>query len=108
MRLSAPPDARITPIDVVDNVPTALGVASQGLTSTLTPGYVAALAPPFSLVMRRVVAPETIRQVCVYRPHSRAASHATEGFAQFLLEWLPQWNEKIMAEVRGRVRRHVN
>jgi DNA-binding transcriptional LysR family regulator len=97
MRLSAPPDARITPIDVVDNVTTALGVASQGLAATLTPGYVAALAHPFGLVMRRVVSPETIRQVCVYRPLARAASPAAEGFAQFLLEWLPQWNERIMA-----------
>ncbi len=96
MRLSAPPDARITPIDVT----TALGVASQGLAATLTPGYVAALAPPFGLVMRRVVSPETIRQVCVYRSLSRAASPAAEGFAQFLLTWLPQWNAQIMAVSR--------
>ena len=97
MRLSAPPDARITPIDVVDNVTTALGVAAQGLAATLTPGYVAALAHSFGLVMRRVVSPETIRQVCVYRPLSRAASPAAEGFAQFLMEWLPQWNARVMA-----------
>lgn len=100
MRASAPPDARITPIDVVDNVTTALGIAAQGLASTLTPGYVAALANTFGLVMQRVVAPETIRQVCVYRPVSRAASPAAEGFAQFLLDWLPQWNERIMSASR--------
>ncbi|MCI3203407.1 MULTISPECIES: LysR family transcriptional regulator [Pandoraea] len=100
MRLSAPPDARITSIDVVDNVTTALGVASQGLAATLTPGYVAALAPSFGLVMRRVIAPETIRQVCVYRPLSRAASPAAEGFAEFLLAWLPQWNATIMKTPR--------
>ncbi len=57
----------------------------------------AALANTFGLVMQRVVAPETIRQVCVYRPVSRAASPAAEGFAQFLLDWLPQWNERIMS-----------
>jgi hypothetical protein len=50
--------------------------------------------------MRRVVSPETIRQVCVYRPLSRAASPAAEGFAQFLLTWLPQWNERVMAASR--------
>ena len=34
MRLSAPDGVRITPVDVVDNISTALGIASQGLAVT--------------------------------------------------------------------------
>ncbi len=91
MLVNAPPDARITPIDVVGNVTTALGIASQGLAATLAPAYVGVLARHFGLVMRRVVGPETIRHVCVYRSAARAVSPAAEGFAEFLLGWLKKW-----------------
>jgi hypothetical protein len=44
MRLNAPEDSRVTPVDVVDNISTALGIAAQGLAATLAPAYVGALA----------------------------------------------------------------
>ena len=97
MLANALPDARITPVHVVSNVTTALGIASQGLAATLAPAYVGVLAKHFGLVMRRVVDPETIRHVCVYRSSARAVSPAAEGFAEFLLDWLKKWEPKAMA-----------
>ncbi|MEO9230029.1 MAG: LysR family transcriptional regulator [Devosia sp.] len=91
MLLNAPPDARITPVHVVTSVTTALGIASHGLAATLTPAYVSVLACHFGLVMRRVVDPETVRHVCIYRSTLRAVSPAAEGFAEFLLDWLKNW-----------------
>jgi DNA-binding transcriptional LysR family regulator len=91
MLVNAPPDTRITPVHVVNNVTTALGIASQGLAATLAPAYVKVLADHFGLVMRRVVDPETIRHISIYRPTARAISPATEGFAEYLLKWLKNW-----------------
>lgn len=91
MRASAPEDQRITPIDVVDNISTALGIAAQGLAATLAPAYVGVLAHPMGLEMRRVVGPETVRKVCLYRPAARTMSPAAEGFAEHLAAWLPRW-----------------
>jgi DNA-binding transcriptional LysR family regulator len=91
MRLSAPADARVTPVDVVDNISTALGLAAEGLAATLAPAYVGVLAQNFGLVMRRVVEPETVRQVCLYRPLVRAMSPAAQSFAEHLAQWLPRW-----------------
>jgi DNA-binding transcriptional LysR family regulator len=91
MRLTAPDDTRVTPVDVVDNISTALGIAAQGLAATLAPAYVAVLAEKLGLVMRRVVEPETMRTVCLYRPQHRTLSPAAEGFAEHLADWLPTW-----------------
>jgi DNA-binding transcriptional LysR family regulator len=91
MRTSAPSGSRITPVDVVDNVSTALGIAAQGLAATLAPAYVGVLAKKLGLVMRRVTEPETVRQVCLYTPVARAQSPAAVGFAEHLVRWLPSW-----------------
>jgi DNA-binding transcriptional LysR family regulator len=91
MLVNAPPDSRITPVHVVNNVTTALGIAAQGLAATLAPAYVSAIADHFGLVMRRVVEPETIRHISIYRPTARAFSPAAEGFAEYLLGWLKNW-----------------
>lgn len=101
MRLSAPEGLRVTPVDVVDNVTTALGIAAQGTAATLAPAYVAVLAHLFGLQMRRVVSPETVRTVCLYRPAGRALSPAAEGLAEFLTGWMPKWHA---AQQRGRSR----
>ena len=93
MHLSIPADTRITPVDVVDNISTALGIASKGLAATLAPAYVGVIANTMGLVMRRVTSPETVRKVCLYRPLIRALSPAAEGFGEFLAEWLPKWSE---------------
>lgn len=91
MRLSVPEESRVKPLDVVDNISTALGVAAQGRVATLAPAYVGVLALKFGLVMRRVLDPETVRKVCLYKSTSRALSPAAEGFADHLARWLPQW-----------------
>jgi DNA-binding transcriptional LysR family regulator len=91
MRLGIPEDERVTPVDVVDNISTALGISAQGLALTLAPAYVGVLASSFGLVMRRVVEPETVRKVCLYMPVSRGVSPAAEGFAQHLVQWMPRW-----------------
>lgn len=94
MFVDLPLEARITPVDVVDNVTTAFGLAAQARVVTLAPAYVAPLAKTFGLVMRRIVDPETIREVCVYRPVERALSPAAEGFTEFMLAWLRRWDSK--------------
>lgn len=89
MRLGLPEDERITPIDVVDNISTALGLAAAGLAATLSPAYVGAWAGErWGLVMRRVTAPEVVRQVCLYRPARRETSPAAEGFGEALTLWM--------------------
>ncbi|HEX5391009.1 MAG TPA: LysR family transcriptional regulator [Burkholderiaceae bacterium] len=88
MHANAPEGSRIHPVDIVDNVSTALGIAAQGLAATLAPAYVGVVARPQGLVMRRVKDPEVIRQVCVYQSKLRAAPPAAEAFGEFLLNWM--------------------
>lgn len=88
MRTTLPEEERITPIDVVDNISTALGIAAAGLAATLSPAYVEALAKPFGLVMRHIVDPEVVRQVCLYQPARRLSSPAAMGFAEYLTAWI--------------------
>ncbi len=95
MLAHAPADARITPVQVVDNVSTAMGLAAHGLAVTLAPAYVDVLARHFGLVQRRIVEPEAIRQVCIYQPMARAISPAAQGFSEFLLPWLGRWSKTI-------------
>lgn len=91
MHLNVPDGERVTPVEIVDNVSTALGIAAQGLAATLAPAYVGVMATPLGLVMRRVVDPEAVRAVCLYRPNGRHLSPAAEGFAEHLTRWLPRW-----------------
>lgn len=95
-----PVEARIIPVDVVDNVTTAFGIASRGLAVTLAPAYVAPLARTFELVMKRIVEPETIREVCLYRSTERALSPPAAGFADFLVPWLRRWDRDMQAHAR--------
>jgi DNA-binding transcriptional LysR family regulator len=92
MHQDVPAGTRVTPVDVVDNVSTAIGIAAQGLAVTLAPAYVGVLARPFGLVMKRVVEPESVRKVCLYAPAGRALSPAAEGFAGFLADWVRDWS----------------
>ena len=98
MRLSVPEESRVTPVDVVDNITTAMGIAAQGKVATLAPAYVAVLARRFGLVMRRVLEPEAVRKVCLYKPLSRTISPAAEGFADHIETWLPGWADRIAAD----------
>jgi DNA-binding transcriptional LysR family regulator len=91
MHRDRPAGTRVTPVDVVDNISTALGIAAQGLAVTLAPAYVAVLARPLGLVMKRVIEPESVRKVCLYAPAGRTTSPAAAGFADFLADWIRQW-----------------
>jgi len=91
MRAGLPDDERITPVDVVDNISTALGIAAAGLAATLSPGYVSSWARRLGLVSRRLRDPDTARAVCLYRPTRRTISPAAEGFALHLVDWIREW-----------------
>jgi DNA-binding transcriptional LysR family regulator len=92
MHEDVPVGVRVTPVDVVDNISTAIGIAAQGLAVTLAPAYVGVLAQSFGLIMKRVVEPESIRKVCLYTPASRALSPGASGFAEFLTTWIREWS----------------
>ncbi len=94
MHANAPEGSRIRPVEVVDNISTALGLAAQGLAATLAPAYVGVAARPLGLVSRRVTRPEAIRQVCVYQSSARSVPPAAQAFAEFLLDWLREWNRQ--------------
>lgn len=102
MRLSTPEGERVTPIDVVDNVSTALGISAQGLAATLSPAYVGVLASAFDLVMKRVIDPEVQRKICLYSSSLRAPSPAVEGFAAFLGPWMAKWSRQFDPASRAR------
>ncbi len=78
--------ARIQPVQVVDNLSTALGVAAAGLGVTFSPDYVAPLAKALGLVQRPLVDPTIIRQMALYEPLDRKISAAAETFRVFLVE----------------------
>lgn len=94
MHRNAPEGSRIMPMHVVDNISTAMGIAAQGLAATLAPAYVGVMAKSFGLVMQRVVEPEVIRKVCLYKPKTRQLTPAAEGFAIHLAEWLSRWAKR--------------
>ncbi len=95
MHLNAPEGTRIQPVEVVDHVSTALGLAATGRAATLAPAYVGVMARHLNLVCRRVIAPETIRQVCIYQSKTRAVTPAAQAVAEFLGDWLRQWNAAL-------------
>lgn len=92
MRSSDPEARPIAPAQIVDNITTALGIAAQGLAATPAPAYVGVVARPLGLTMRRITKPETVRDVCLYRPARRSIPPAAEAFADFLIQWIRKWN----------------
>ena len=81
-------EGAITPVDIVDNISTAFGIAAEGLALTLAPAYVEVLARRFGLIMRPIMEPEVTRQVCLYHSATRSVSPAAQGFREHLLGWL--------------------
>lgn len=79
---------RISPVDMVDNISTAFGMAAEGLGLVIAPAYVGLLARRFGLVTRPIVRPEVTRQVCVYHLSGRTVSPAAQGFCEHLTAWL--------------------
>lgn len=92
MRRNTQDGTSIVPVDVVDNITTALGIAAQGLAATVAPAYVSVVARPLGLVMRRVTGPEAIRTICLYRPALRSIPPAAEAFGEFLVQWVRRWH----------------
>lgn len=87
MNITLPGEQRVTPVEVVDNISTALGMAAVNLAATLSPAYVGAFAKPMGLVMRRILDPESMRHICLYRSSQRAQSPAAEGFREYLMKY---------------------
>jgi DNA-binding transcriptional LysR family regulator len=92
MRIAATGEEPILPVDVVDNISTALGIAAAGLAATLSPAYVRHWAQRLGLVQRPLTEPTVQRTVSLYRPVYRALSPAAEGFAAHLEPWMRQFN----------------
>lgn len=92
MHADAPEGSRVHPVDVVDNVSTALGIAAEGLAATLAPHYIGIMAHPLGLAARRVKDPEVIRKVCIYHSAVRSVPPAAQALAEFLSPWLQQWH----------------
>jgi DNA-binding transcriptional LysR family regulator len=90
MHTGLPSEQRVTPVEIVDNISTAMGLAAADVAATLAPDYVGALAKPLGLVRRRILSPEVMRYVCLYSPARRATSPAAEGFADHLIRILAQ------------------
>jgi DNA-binding transcriptional LysR family regulator len=84
MMRAVPDKARVTPVQVVDNISTALGLAATGLYYTISPSYVEALAKPLGLAMRTIVDPVLSLEMSLFRPTDRALSPAAAGFAQYV------------------------
>lgn len=88
MHTGLPSGQRVTPVEIVDNISTAMGLAAADVAATLAPDYVGALAKPLGLVRRRILSPEVMRYVCLYSPARRATSPAAEGFSDHLIKTL--------------------
>lgn len=88
MTLDQPADKRVTPTQIVDNMSTALGLAAANLAVTASPAYVRPLAEKFGLQMKRIIDPEVMRHLTIFKPERRAMSPATEALAGFLSERL--------------------
>jgi DNA-binding transcriptional LysR family regulator len=76
--------APFVPVQIVDNVSTALGIAAANLGVTLAPAYVAALAKPMGLIKRRVIDPEIVRYMSMYTSMRRSLSSAASDFECFI------------------------
>jgi len=80
----------VAPLEVVDNISTALGIAATGLAASISPAYVRRWASKLGLVARPLGEPVALRAVSLYRPAQRRLSTAAEGFAQYIVDWLPR------------------
>ncbi|MCW5660267.1 MAG: LysR family transcriptional regulator [Burkholderiaceae bacterium] len=89
MGLQCPEADRVAPLQVVDHLTTAFGLAASGRAATLAPAYTGRLAQAFGLEARRITGPEVMRQVCLYRPVRRSLPPAADAFAEHLRAWLP-------------------
>ena len=85
-RAGKPDSEGIVPVDIVDNISTALGIAVGGHAVTLSPAYVSLWAELLGLVMRDIEEPRVMRQVCLYLPTHQTISAAARGFANYIAQ----------------------
>ncbi|SCK14009.1 DNA-binding transcriptional regulator, LysR family [Variovorax sp. HW608] len=81
MMRNVPDNARVVPVQVVDNVSTALALAATEIYYTISPAYVQPLAVQLGLVMRQIENPVLLREMSLFRPADRSLSPAATGFA---------------------------
>lgn len=82
------PDMRaLLPIEQVDNISTAFGLARIDCSVTLAPTYVSDVATAMGLVYRRLVDPELDCEVCLFKPGGGMATQAGHDFGNFLTRW---------------------
>lgn len=89
MMRALPDSQRVEPLQVVDNVSTALGLAAAGLCYTISPAYVQPLALPLGLVMRPIDKPVAMREMSLFQPADRLLSPAASGFATYVTREMP-------------------
>lgn len=85
MMRQLPDRSRAAPVQVVDNISTALGLAAAGLCYTISPAYVQALALPLGLVMRKIDKPVVMREMSLFRAADRTLSPAATGFGEHVI-----------------------
>lgn len=80
----------VRPVEVVDNISTALGLAKTGHLAAMAPAiaHVVEMADHMGLVRKSITEPDLACPTCLYRPQSIALSPASEAFAAFLGRWL--------------------
>ncbi|WP_064621077.1 LysR family transcriptional regulator [Pseudomonas sp. GR 6-02] len=88
-------DQQFEPDYVVDNISTALGLATSDLAVMLSlcPGFLAKQARSMGLVMRRIEEPEIIREMSIYVPCDRTLTPAAQAFLEFIQPYLKQQEE---------------
>jgi DNA-binding transcriptional LysR family regulator len=88
MLKTVPESRRITPVQIVENIATALGMASAGIAVTVSPAYVGAMAKPLGLIMRPLIGPTIMRHIALFLPAKRTQSAPALAFGDFLIERL--------------------
>lgn len=78
---------RTAPMEVVDNISTALGIAAAGLAAAISPAYVWHLARKLGLVSRSLVDPSASRSISLYRQQHRDSPPAVIEFERHLAAW---------------------
>lgn len=95
-----PPEiaAAIKPAQIVENVTTALGLASTGLGFTCSPAYLGRLASLMGLVQCRLTDPDITRAMTLYRPQDRRLSPWATAFADHIRNWSPDDPNRTIVE----------
>ncbi|HEY0294314.1 MAG TPA: LysR family transcriptional regulator [Bordetella sp.] len=78
----------LMPIELVDNISTAFGLARIDRSVVLAPTYVSNVATAMGLVHKPLVDPEIDCVVYLFRPGGAMATQAAQAFGNFLLAWM--------------------